>query len=238
MWKYQKRIYEYLKKYRYFFYLLLVMLIIHGTQNISGMSEDREDKILSAIAMQGWKEVTVDVEASGYYTFSHLSEDDKCILKNQMQRQLYLSNGIQAQIEIYDQELQSYVGEKYFIYVKIELKNNIQYIRQYRRKLDLLMSRYCKDTQIRMNFCGSLPGKISMQEKKERANKLLKQLQGRRVEWHTGEEVFTMYAYTPWVGECIYLNQEKVNMNYACYYQEQEDKTICMLSTPMIQRDY
>lgn len=238
MRKYGRKIYGYFRKHMYFLKVLLILLILSSVQNISGMSGDREDKLLSAISMQGWNEVTADLEASGFCTFSYLSEDDICRLKRQIQKGLYLSDGVCAQIEIYKKEMSGAEEHKYFLYVKIELKDNIQYIRQYRRKLDLLMSRYCKDTQIRMNFCGSLPGRISIQEKEERGNQLLKQLQGRRVEGHSGEAIFTMYAYTPWVGEWISFGEEKVNMNYACYYQEQEDKTICMLSTPMIQRDY
>lgn len=91
---------------------------------------------------------------------------------------------------------------------------------------------------VNLNLRGELPGALNYYERNKAADALLKKLDAEVVAENRDSEIFTVYAYTEDVEEYITSAGRKVNINIAEEYDENRDKTIIYLSTPLNNLDY
>lgn len=91
---------------------------------------------------------------------------------------------------------------------------------------------------VNLNLRGELPGALNYYERNKAADALLKKLGAEVVAENRDSDIFTVYAYTEEIEEYITSAGRRVNINIAEEYDEERDKTIIYLSTPINNLDY
>ena len=85
---------------------------------------------------------------------------------------------------------------------------------------------------------GCYEGNLTLEERNQIADEFLKEMGARVVSEHRDMQLYTIYGYTPDVKEYELQENQKVNLNFAMYYSQTEDKTYAYAAIPVIGLDY
>ena len=91
---------------------------------------------------------------------------------------------------------------------------------------------------VNMNLVGSIEGTLNSTEKNELADGLLDRLGAKVVTENRDRDIFTIYAYSKGAGSYITIGGNKINMNIAIGYDEEQDRTKVYLASPINSLDY
>ena len=125
-----------------------------------------------------------------------------------------------------------------YVYVNITVYNNIDCAVSYRELVDGMFDAMGIQGNVNMNLVGSLEGALNSTEKNELADGLLDRLGAKVVTENRDNDIFTIYAYSKGAGSYITIGGNKINMNIAIGYDEEQDRTKVYLASPINSLDY
>ena len=99
-----------------------------------------------------------------------------------------------------------------------------------------------KVTQNNMNttlqFSGAFAGNLLLETKNKMADRMIDSLNGAVVFENRQDDLYTIYAYTGLLDEYIKVDGNKINVQVAMSYDEENDSTKIYLATPIISGDW
>lgn len=125
-----------------------------------------------------------------------------------------------------------------YVYVNITVYNNIDCAVSYRELVEGMFDAMGIQGNVNMNLVGSLEGELNSTEKNELADGLLDRLGAKVVAENRDSDIFTIYAYSKGAGSYITIGGNKINMNIAIGYDEEQDRTKVYLASPINSLDY
>ena len=125
-----------------------------------------------------------------------------------------------------------------YVYVNITVYNNIDCAVSYRELVEGMFDAMGIQGNVNMNLVGSLEGALNSTEKNELADGLLDRLGAKVVTENRDGDIFTIYAYSKGAGSYITIGGNKINMNIAIGYDEEQDRTKVYLASPINSLDY
>ena len=125
-----------------------------------------------------------------------------------------------------------------YVYVNITVYNNIDCAVSYRELVEGMFDAMGIQGNVNMNLVGSLEGALNSTEKNELADGLLDRLGAKVVTKNRDSDIFTIYAYSKGAGSYITIGGNKINMNIAIGYDEEQDRTKVYLASPINSLDY
>lgn len=125
-----------------------------------------------------------------------------------------------------------------YVYVNITVYNNIDCAVSYRELVEGMFDAMGIHGNVNMNLVGSLEGALNSTEKNELADGLLDKLGAKVVAENRDSDIFTIYAYSKGAGSYITIGGNKINMNIAIGYDEEQDRTKVYLASPINSLDY
>lgn len=138
-----------------------------------------------------------------------------------------------------EEETKGTAQMRHYIIVRINVLKSIKSI--YNLKNDInnaLANLGVTSKQITMEFEGAYNGLISKDEKKSIARNLVKELHGEIILEYEENELFTVYAYTGLINDYIMSLDSKVNIQIAITYDEELNKTMISLASPILSHGY
>ena len=125
-----------------------------------------------------------------------------------------------------------------YVYVNITVYNNIDCAVSYRELVEGMFDAMGIQGNVNMNLVGSLEGALNSTEKNELVDGLLDRLGAKVVAENRDSDIFTIYAYSKGAGSYITIGGNKINMNIAIGYDEEQDRTKVYLASPINSLDY
>ena len=125
-----------------------------------------------------------------------------------------------------------------YVYVNITVYNNIDCAVSYRELVEGMFDAMGIQGNVNMNLVGSIEGTLNSTEKNELADGLLDRLGAKVVAENRDSDIFTIYAYSKGAGSYITIGGNKINMNIAIGYDEEQDRTKVYLASPINSLDY
>ena len=125
-----------------------------------------------------------------------------------------------------------------YVYVNITVYNNIDCAVSYRELVEGMFDAMGIQGNVNMNLVGSLEGALNSTEKNELADGLLDRLGAKVVTENRDNDIFTIYAYSKGAGSYITIGGNKINMNIAIGYDEEQNRTKVYLASPVNSLDY
>ena len=125
-----------------------------------------------------------------------------------------------------------------YVYVNITVYNNIDCAGSYRELVEGMFDAMGIQGNVNMNLVGSLEGALNSTEKNELADGLLDRLGAKVVTENRDNDIFTIYAYSKGAGSYITIGGNKINMNIAIGYDEEQNRTKVYLASPVNSLDY
>ncbi len=125
-----------------------------------------------------------------------------------------------------------------YVYVNITVYNNIDCAVSYRELVEGMFDAMGIQGNVNMNLVGSLEGALNSTEKNELADGLLDRLGAKVVTENRDSDIFTIYAYSKGAGSYITIGGNKINMNIAIGYDEEQNRTKVYLASPVNSLDY
>ena len=125
-----------------------------------------------------------------------------------------------------------------YVYVNITVYNNIDCAVSYRELVEGMFDAMGIQGNVNMNLVGSIEGTLNSTEKNELVDGLLDRLGAKVVAENRDSDIFTIYAYSKGAGSYITIGGNKINMNIAIGYDEEQDRTKVYLASPINSLDY
>ena len=125
-----------------------------------------------------------------------------------------------------------------YVYVNITVYNNIDCAVSYRELVEGMFDAMGIQGNVNMNLVGSIEGTLNNIEKNELADGLLDRLGAKVVAENRDSDIFTIYAYSKGAGSYITIGGNKINMNIAIGYDEEQNRTKVYLASPVNSLDY
>lgn len=95
-----------------------------------------------------------------------------------------------------------------------------------------------KKTNTTLQLCGAYSGNLMLDTKNKMADSMIKALDGTVIFENREEDLYTIYAYTGLLREYIVVDENKINIQVAITYDEDNDCTRIYLATPIISGDW
>lgn len=128
---------------------------------------------------------------------------------------------------------------KNYVIIQLSLSSGIQNIDQYKKLIEEKLGTLdVKDEQVILKYEGSREGELSLEEKRELASNLIKELQGEVALEYDEGDLYTVYGYTGMLKEYISTMGNKINVQVAITYNEMKNRTRIVLATPILNESY
>lgn len=107
-----------------------------------------------------------------------------------------------------------------------------------REKALKVFKKYSVNPKVNSCITGYFNGKLDNNRLNEVSKYVLKGVEARKVEGMRDDNLISVSAYTPILGDYIRVNGKRVNLNLAIRYSSYEDKTYIWLASPVITTEY
>ncbi len=202
-----------------------------------------------------WCELDTYIEGYGKFGVCYLTQEEKERLVENIASALGITSSY-GLATIYEEEVNTTVLSKesvngsvtikaitqgqqsQYVYVNITVYNNIDCAGSYRELVEGMFDAMGIQGNVNMNLVGSLEGALNSTEKNELADGLLDKLGAKVVAENRDSDIFTIYAYSKGAGSYITIGGNKINMNIAIGYDEEQDRTKVYLASPINSLDY
>ena len=221
----------------------------------------RADKVSISTAFtdsvdgEEWCELDTYIEGYGKFGVCYLTQEEKERLVENIASALGITSSY-GLATIYEEEVNTTVlsnesvngsvtikaitqePQAQYVYVNITVYNNIDCAVSYRELVEGMFDAMGIQGNVNMNLVGSIEGTLNSTEKNELADGLLDRLGAKVVTENRDNDIFTIYAYSKGAGSYITIGGNKINMNIAIGYDEEQDRTKVYLASPINSLDY
>lgn len=253
-----------MRKVKVIGYVVGILWLVVAVQLIVNHSFKDENKMLDAFTNTKSQVVKSQLKVVGQYGAKYLTEEDKQTMikfvagkigleadtpieKTQGTKTLTYAlqkQGTYADTNIefisVDTENKTKATEtKQYLMVTLTIYEKLNNILNYKNMVEKALDELQLDSYDTVIFFeGCYDGQLSLDKKNEIVEEVLQQLQGRIVVDHRGEDLFTVYCYTPLVDESIVSEGQKVNINLAFHYNEEANQTRLYMASPILNEEY
>lgn len=242
-----------------FVWLCLALIMIGLTQWIMGYCLFQEADITEAFAASKSSCVETRVQVTADYGTDFLTEKDK----QQLIRYLAGTLGIRTEVEpvkseketatVYEYEIAARYAKSSlkvitmkedtshtYLFVELVLYEDSDYeILVYRdRILKGLQKLGVENAETTLQFLGAYEGELPATEWERISDDMVKRLNGKIIYANRDPRLYTIYAYTALLSEYICSNDFKVNIQVAMKYEEDTNRTVIYLATPILRSDW
>ena len=221
----------------------------------------RADKVSISTAFtdsadgEEWCELDTYIEGYGKFGVCYLTQEEKERLVENIASALGITSSY-GLATVYEEEVNTTVLSKesvngsvtikaitqepqvQYVYVNITVYNNIDCAVSYRELVEGMFDAMGIQGNVNMNLVGSIEGTLNSTEKNELVDGLLDRLGAKVVAENRDSDIFTIYAYSKGAGSYITIGGNKINMNIAIGYDEEQDRTKVYLASPINSLDY
>ena len=221
----------------------------------------RADKVSISTAFtdsvdgEEWCELDTYIEGYGKFGVCYLTQEEKERLVENIVSALGITSSY-GLATVYEEEVNTTVlsnesvngsvtikaitqePQAQYVYVNITVYNNIDCAVSYRELVEGMFDAMGIQGNVNMNLVGSIEGTLNSTEKNELADGLLDRLGAKVVTENRDNDIFTIYAYSKGAGSYITIGGNKINMNIAIGYDEEQDRTKVYLASPINSLDY
>lgn len=239
-------------------YMAAVLWIAVATQVIVNRMFQQEAQITEAFIKSETQEMQSGIEILAEYHTELLNDSDKRNLiykiadaiglivddditvweEETRSEYFFFKQAKQATTEIkvvsLEQEEDKSTGLKHYIIVKLNILQGIDSIDKYKNILEeTLADLGATSEQITMKYEGSRDGDLTNLQKREIAELLVGELQGKIALEYDEGDLYTIYAYTGMLNDYVTSVGNKINIQIAITYNEITNKTKISLATPI-----
>ena len=129
---------------------------------------------------------------------------------------------------------------KTYLYVELVIYQDTEYnALEYRDIiLDAMDALKVKQVETTLQLAGIYEGKLAFGEWNRIADNMVKKLSGKIIYENRDEELYTIYAYSKLLPEYIVVEGKKMNMQVVIRYEEDYDRTVVYLATPLLRGEW
>lgn len=252
------------KKIKTTLYIVTILWIALLTQVIVQSVLNDDARITQAFASADSDIVESRVEVAAEYGSRYLSEGDKKELIDYIAKGIGIHTEYSLKKRNKDNTVEL-IGEKlsqngkvlidiistekdvennlkelvHYILVDMSIYEDSDSILSYKEKIENVMKEIeVKEYQSIVKFSGSYDGKLSLTKKEEISNKLLHNLEAKKISENITEDLYLVYGYTGIISDYIRTGGHKVNLNIVITYNEENDTTNLYLATPILNDNY
>lgn len=124
------------------------------------------------------------------------------------------------------------------LYINFVIKEKFDVVNDIIDKVENFYESFDKEVETSTCIVGTFEGQLSNMEKDEIVSMSIKKVKGEVLEKFVDDDLISITAYTPYVNEYVFLENEKINLNIAMRYNELEKKTYLWIGTPVITISY
>ena len=240
-------------------YAVIVLWAVLTAVYMTNMGRAKKVSISTAftdsVDGEEWCELDTYIEGYGKFGVCYLTQEEKERLVENIASALGITSSY-GLATVYEEEVNTTVLSKesvngsvtikaitqepqaQYVYVNITVYNNIDCAVSYRELVEGMFDAMGIQGNVNMNLVGSLEGALNSTEKNELADGLLDRLGAKVVTENRDSDIFTIYAYSKGAGSYITIGGNKINMNIAIGYDEEQDRTKVYLASPINSLDY
>lgn len=128
---------------------------------------------------------------------------------------------------------------EYFVKLELEKKGEETFLYSLKDKLTTLAQEQgIKDWQSFFYTSYPIEGKLTQEEQKEMAEQIFRKLSAKQVFSCQVEGMQSFYGQSEQIREKIHTNGVDVNLQVAFSYEEEKQRTICYIGTPILNNEY
>ena len=215
----------------------------YGKFGVCYLTQEEKEKLVKNIASalgitSSYGLATVYEEEVNTTVLSKNSVNGSVTIKAITQEQQGTDNTATEDEPAYDSTTESGLAANQYVYVNITVNNDMDCASSYRELVEGVFDAMGIQGNVNMNLVGSLEGALNSTEKNELADGLLDRLGAKVVTENRDNDIFTIYAYSKGAGSYITIGGNKINMNIAIGYDEEQDRTKVYLASPINSLDY
>ncbi|QQY79174.1 TATA-box binding protein [Keratinibaculum paraultunense] len=105
-------------------------------------------------------------------------------------------------------------------------------------KIEKIFYNYDKPISITTCIVGTFNDNLKLNERENMILKGVKNYKGKIIEKYKDQEILSFSIYTPYIEDYIYTGSNKMNLNIAIRYDEEEGKSYIWIGTPIITIGY
>lgn len=240
-------------------YAAIILWVVGSGVYLAGMERVHSVSISTAftdsVDGEEWCELDTYIEGYGKFGVCYLTQEEKERLVENIASALGITSSY-GLTTVYEDEVNTTVLSKesvngsvtikaitqepqaQYVYVNITVYNNIDCAVSYRELVEGMFDAMGIQGNVNMNLVGSIEGTLNSTEKNELADGLLDRLGAKVVTENRDNDIFTIYAYSKGAGSYITIGGNKINMNIAIGYDEEQDRTKVYLASPINSLDY
>lgn len=240
-------------------YAVIVLWAVLTAVYMTNMGRAKKVSISTAftdsVDGEEWCELDTYIEGYGKFGICYITQEEKERLVENIASALGITSSY-GLATVYEEEVNTTVLSKesvngsvtikaitqgqqsQYVYVNITVYNNIDCAGSYRELVEGMFDAMGIQGNVNMNLVGSLEGALNSTEKNELADGLLDKLGAKVVAENRDSDIFTIYAYSKGAGSYITIGGNKINMNIAIGYDEEQDRTKVYLASPINSLDY
>lgn len=245
-------------------YSIGILAVMVGVQVVINRSFQNEEKMVEAFSGAESEVVKSQLQVVGNFGAKYMTQADKEELIDFLSGKLGIALptektvvegnkttsiatsivGEKSKTEIesisvdYEKE-KNVIETNQYVYTTIEIYDEVESILYYK---DILEEAYqelgLEQADVSISFEGAYNEMLTLEEKNTITKGILDKLQGKVVRENRSDTLYTVYAYTPMVDEYISVEKERVNVNVAFSYDEETQKTMLYMASPIINMDY
>ena len=156
------------------------------------------------------------------------------------------------------QESQNVIAQRNYLSVSLDIKDSLESGYYYKKLIEKTIKEICREesnvdeninkdeevtTSIRsrnlyMVIKGKIYGEIDKEQENKIAKGILKSFQAKEIFNGQNNEHMNVYGYTEILQDYVAIGSEKININVAFSYDEQENITYVYIGSPIVNYDY
>ena len=156
------------------------------------------------------------------------------------------------------QESQNVIAQRNYLSVSLDIKDSLESGYYYKKLIEKTIKEICREesnvdeninkdeevtTSIRsrnlyMVIKGKIYGEIDKEQENKIAKGILKSFQAKKIFNGQNDEHMNVYGYTEILQDYVAIGSEKININVAFSYDEQENITYVYIGSPIVNYDY
>lgn len=252
-----------MKRVRILLYIIVLVWIGVAVQMAVNYAFRDEEKMLHAFAGADAKVVESRLTLVGNFGEKYMTVQDKESMIDFITRKLNITDTLEkeevkgtsttsmvarkesqkanAQIELISIDSQTADSAKtttHYLYVTMELYDDISKILEYKNLIDGAYEELgIQDADASITLQGTYDRELTTEEKDAIADKMMADLQARVVKENRGN-AYTIYAYTPVIDDYINVEEKRINLNVVFTYNKSDNITTLYVATPILNTDY
>ncbi len=156
------------------------------------------------------------------------------------------------------QESQNVIAQRNYLSVSLDIKDSLESGYYYKKLIEKTMKEICreennideninKDEEVTTSISsrnlymvikGKIYGEIDKEQENKIAKGILKSFQAKEIFNGQNDEHMNVYGYTEILQDYVAIGSEKININVAFSYDEQENITYVYIGSPIVNYDY